>query len=300
MSKVSVIIPAFNVEAYLPRCLDSVLSSNNHDLQIIIVDDGSTDNTSAICDEYAKKDNRIEVIHKQNGGVSSARNCGLKRITGDYVAFVDADDEVSPDFLSVDIQGADIIEKPYITIQSAVESYKKDCKYLKPIRDHHKLYYYFINHRLNALWNKLFASYLLLKGKTFDENFANGEDIFFQISVLPDVKCYAFSSLGYYKYYIRPNSATYCMSQREVWKNYNFKSIAKLTSGTDIRSEKIRMSLLYDIYVRDMYMIREELSPKRQQIVDNLIRNMSLSDLRYVSLRRIPRLYWCHIKSLFK
>lgn len=299
MSKVSVIISAFNVEAYLPRCLDSVLRSKNRDLQIIVVDDGSSDATSTICDEYARKDIRIEVVHKKNGGVSSARNCGLKRITGDYVAFVDADDEVSPDFLSVDIEGADIIEKPYITIQSAGESYKTDCKYLKPIRDHHKLYYYFINHRLNALWNKLFASYLII-GKTFDENFANGEDMFFQISVLPDVKCYAFSSLGYYKYNIRPNSATNLMRQREVWKNYYFKCIAKLTNSMDSRSKGARMSLLYDIYVRNMFLIYDELSPERQKIVKGLIRNMSLSDLRYIKPRRMMRLYCWHIKSFFK
>lgn len=299
MSKVSVIIPAFNVEAYLPRCLDSVLRSKNRDLQIIVVDDGSSDATSAICDEYARKDSRIEVVHKRNGGVSSARNCGLKRMTGDYVAFVDADDEVSPDFLTVDIKGADIIEKPYITIQSVGEPYKTYCKYRQPIRNHHTLYYYFINHRLNALWNKLFASYIL-REKTFDENFANGEDMFFQLSLLPDIKEYAFSSLGYYNYYIRPDSATNFMRQREVWKNYYFKCIAKLTNSMDSRSKGVRMSLLYDIYVRNMFLIYDELSPERQKLVRGLIRNMSLRDLRYIKPRRMMRLYCWHIKSFFK
>ena len=299
MSKVSVIIPAYNVETYLPRCLDSVLCSKNQDLQIIVVDDGSNDSTPSICDEYAERDHRIEVIHKKNGGVSSARNCGLQRIIGDYVAFVDADDAVSPDYLTVDKENADVIEKPYVTIKSSGESYKTESKYRNPIRDHHRLYYYFVNHRLNALWNKIFSS-SLLKGRVFDKNFANGEDMFFQISLLPNIKKYAFSSLGYYEYFIGPDSATNFMRQREVWKNYYFKCIAKLTSDSDTRSKAVRSSLLYDIYVRNMYLIFDELSPDRQKIVRMLMRNMSLSDLRYIKPRRMIRLYWWHIKSLFK
>lgn len=299
MSKVSVIIPAYNVEAYLPRCLDSVLCSKNQDLQIIVVDDGSNDSTPSICDEYAERDHRIEVIHKKNGGVSSARNCGLQRIIGDYVAFVDADDAVSPDYLTVDKENADVIEKPYVTIKSSGESYKTESKYRNPIRDRHRLYYYFVNHRLNALWNKIFSS-SLLKGRVFDKNFANGEDMFFQISLLPNIKKYTFSSLGYYEYFTRSDSATNFMRQREVWKNYYFKCIVKLTSDSDTRSKAVRSSLLYDIYVRNMYLIFDELSADRQKIVRMLMRKMSISDLRYISPRRIVRLYWWHIKSLFK
>lgn len=93
-SKISVIIPVYNIEEYLERCLDSVIAQTYTNLEIIVVDDGSTDSSPSICDEYAGKDERIKVIHKKNGGLSDARNAGLKVATGDYVGYVDGDDWV--------------------------------------------------------------------------------------------------------------------------------------------------------------------------------------------------------------
>lgn len=92
--KVSVIIPIYNVEKYLDRCIQSVLNQTLRDIEIILVDDGSPDNCPAMCDEYAKQDNRIKVIHKKNAGLGYARNSGLEIATGEYVAFVDSDDFV--------------------------------------------------------------------------------------------------------------------------------------------------------------------------------------------------------------
>ena len=94
MGKISVIVPIYKAEAHLPRCIDSILTQTHTNLEIILIDDGSPDNCGKICDEYAKKDSRIKVIHKKNGGVSSARNAGLNIATGDYIAFVDADDYI--------------------------------------------------------------------------------------------------------------------------------------------------------------------------------------------------------------
>lgn len=79
--KISVIVPVYNVEQYLPRCIDSILSQTFTDFELLLIDDGSTDKSGMICDEYAKKDNRIRVFHKKNGGVSSARNVGLDNVT---------------------------------------------------------------------------------------------------------------------------------------------------------------------------------------------------------------------------
>lgn len=93
--KVSVIIPVYNVEKYLPRCIKSVLDQTYQDLEIILVDDGTKDNSGIMCDEYATKDNRIRVIHKENGGLSSARNSGIEIATGDAVFFLDSDDYLS-------------------------------------------------------------------------------------------------------------------------------------------------------------------------------------------------------------
>ena len=97
--KITVIIPVYNVENYLNKCLDSVLKQTYKNLEIIVVNDGSTDNSGTICQEYAQKDNRIVYIEKENGGLSDARNAGLDRMTGSYVTFVDSDDWIEQDYL---------------------------------------------------------------------------------------------------------------------------------------------------------------------------------------------------------
>lgn len=94
---ISVIVPVYNVEQYLPRCLDSLLGQSFSDLEVILVEDGSVDTSGIICDAYAARDSRIRVIHKDNGGLSQARNVGLAAATGKYVGFVDSDDYVETD-----------------------------------------------------------------------------------------------------------------------------------------------------------------------------------------------------------
>lgn len=96
---ISVIIPAYNAEPFLARCLDSVLCQTLPDFELLLIDDGSTDGTGAIADRYAEKDDRVKVIHKENGGVSSARNRGLEVARGGFITFVDADDTVAPSYL---------------------------------------------------------------------------------------------------------------------------------------------------------------------------------------------------------
>lgn len=95
MPKVSIIVPIYNVEKYLDRCMQTLINQTLQDIEIIMVDDGSPDNCPKLCDDYAKKDNRIKVIHKKNGGLSDARNAGLNIATGEYVAFIDSDDFTS-------------------------------------------------------------------------------------------------------------------------------------------------------------------------------------------------------------
>ncbi|MBO4693989.1 MAG: glycosyltransferase [Clostridia bacterium] len=97
MSKLSIIVPVYNVAPFLNRCIDSILAQTLSDWELILVDDGSKDISGDICDDYADKDTRIKVIHKENGGAGSARNAGLQTATGDYVAFPDSDDWIDPD-----------------------------------------------------------------------------------------------------------------------------------------------------------------------------------------------------------
>lgn len=94
---ISVIIPVYNVEEYLARCVDSILSQTHPSLEVILVNDGSTDDSGSICDTYAQKDSRVRVIHKENGGLSSARNAGMDAATGEYITFVDSDDWIEAD-----------------------------------------------------------------------------------------------------------------------------------------------------------------------------------------------------------
>ncbi len=94
---ISIIVPVYNIEEYLPRCIESILNQSYKNLQLVLVDDGSSDRSGAICDEYAKKDSRILVLHKENGGSSSARNVGIEAATGKYLGFVDSDDYIEPD-----------------------------------------------------------------------------------------------------------------------------------------------------------------------------------------------------------
>lgn len=99
--KVSVIVPVYDVEKYLDTCISSIVNQTYNELEIILVDDGSPDNCPQMCDAWAEKDNRIIVIHKENGGLSSARNTALASINGEYIAFVDSDDWISPNWIEV-------------------------------------------------------------------------------------------------------------------------------------------------------------------------------------------------------
>ena len=98
---ISIIIPVYKVEKYLEKCIESVLKQTYTNLQVILVDDGSPDNCGKICDEYAKKDSRIEVIHKENGGLSDARNVGIAKAKGKYIGFVDSDDYIKEDMYEI-------------------------------------------------------------------------------------------------------------------------------------------------------------------------------------------------------
>lgn len=101
MPKISVIVPVYNVEKYLNRCIDSILDQTFVDFECILVDDGSPDNCGKICDEYANKDERIRVIHKENGGLSDARNAGIESAQGEYLSFIDSDDWIHPQMLEI-------------------------------------------------------------------------------------------------------------------------------------------------------------------------------------------------------
>lgn len=185
---ISVIVPVYKVEKYLNKCIDSILSQTFTDFELILVDDGSPDNCPAICDEYAMKDERIKVIHKENGGLSSARNAGLDIALGEFVCFIDSDDFIHHDFCNVLYQhlnnsdalfcacrSFDFTNYDQIYIQESKITTIKKCTYLE-----------FFQERLYlggfAIWNKMFRRELFNNIR-----FQNGkihEDIFFSSELL--------------------------------------------------------------------------------------------------------------------
>lgn len=117
---ISVIVPIYNVEKYLKRCIDSIINQTYKNLEIILVDDGSPDDCAYICDQYLKVDDRIKVIHKENGGLSDARNIGIQHSNGEYISFIDSDDFISPNFIET-----------LFTICKETESDIAQCKFIE-------------------------------------------------------------------------------------------------------------------------------------------------------------------------
>ena len=120
---ISIIVPVYQVEPYIRRCVDSILQQTYPNLEIILVDDGSPDRCGAICDEYARRDQRVQVVHKANGGLSSARNAGLAVARGDYLGFIDSDDWIEPDMYQYMLDHA-LEQDADITVCGRVEEYQ--------------------------------------------------------------------------------------------------------------------------------------------------------------------------------
>ena len=127
---ISIVIPAYNVEQYLKRCIESILNQTYDNLEIILIDDGSPDNCGIIMEQYAKKDKRIGVYHKKNGGLSDARNFGIHRVTGEYITFIDSDDWVSPYYIS-NLYKAIKKDDSDISASWFTEIYKENSKEVK-------------------------------------------------------------------------------------------------------------------------------------------------------------------------
>lgn len=191
---VSVIVPIYNVEKYLDRCIESILGQTFSDFELILVDDGSPDRCPQICDEWAKKDERIRVIHKENGGLADARNCGIAGAVGRYTTFVDSDDWVESEFLEVLYKGA--VEHNADVVQcnfQRVYSNKTILQTSEPdIYDVHKirtaLLQEMANDKLlkmsNSRWNKLYETGVLKKAMYLtDTAIAMGEDFLLNFAV---------------------------------------------------------------------------------------------------------------------
>lgn len=216
---ISVIIPIYNVEKYLSRCVDSIINQTYANLEIILVDDGSPDNCPQICDDYAKRDTRIKVIHKINGGLSDARNAGVEIATGDLISFVDSDDWID--------------KKTYELIVNKME--ETDCNigafgYVKTSQDNERAVYSDSFTILDAeqaigatienvsvgtvVWNKVYRRRVLddLKFRVGKYN----EDEFFTFYALDKAERIVYLHSKLYFYFQRPNSIMGCYSLKRL------------------------------------------------------------------------------------
>lgn len=209
---ISVIVPVYNVEQFLPRCLDSIVEQTYRNLEIILVDDGSKDSSGAICDEYAAKDQRIRVFHDENRGVSAARNKGIDAAHGEYIAFVDSDDWIHPDFIRI--------------LTDMGQKHNADCvicgtettDHQEPYRDCSKdtarvvaadMQGAMADHfRRTRVWGRIYRRTLIGKIR-FLEGISLAEDAVFNLNVLcseENIQVTAIDTKLYF-YYERPGSA---------------------------------------------------------------------------------------------
>lgn len=279
--KVSVIIPVYKVEEYLDRCLTSVVNQTYTNLEIILVDDGSPDNSGALCDEWAKKDSRIRVIHKENGGQSSARNRGISESTGAFIAFVDSDDFVDKDMIKV------LMQMHYETgcKMCACSYYKhfnpaRDCVNETPNTEVEYITCEYANTYLigdmlgvdNSSWNKvydreLFSDILFPEGMIY-------EDLYIMANLMYEANELAITEYkGYY----------YCINMQSTTRDISPKKRYSLTVGLKRRENfftekgltelkrKLQATILLNSYYQ-YYFARYKKDKKYTEIYKNDIK----------------------------
>ena len=203
--KISIIVPIYNKESYLDKSLTSISEQSYKDIEVLLIDDGSTDSSGKICKSFCEKDSRFKYIYKQNGGVSSARNAGLIEATGDFIGFVDPDDFINKEMYHTLINQADIDELDIVAcginiidgdnvtkIVNSDNEYYNSCKALENLlRWSYDVSPY--------LWNKIFRKNVL-EGIKFDEALSVGEDRLFIFETLLKIRRYKVINKCLYSY----------------------------------------------------------------------------------------------------
>lgn len=207
--KLSVIVPVYNTEQYLPRCIDSILSQSFTDFELLLIDDGSKDGSGAICDTYSKKDSRVRVFHKENGGVSSARNLGLQEAKGEWVTFIDSDDWVEEDYFQLDFErNADLyVQNSRLANGDSIESLPRQFidanNYASYLREN------IVLHAFRTVCGFFFKKKIICDNDLrFDSQFRLGEDTLFVMDCYRFIRTIQIMDNSCYKY-----------NQQENWEN---------------------------------------------------------------------------------
>lgn len=256
MDKISIVVPVFNVEVHIRKCLDSVIAQTYDNLEILLIDDGSTDSSGEICEEFARRDKRIRLFRLPHKNVSCSRNVGLKSASGRYIGFVDADDWIEPEmyevlhaeikkgnatiavcsyFMETDTESIEIKNK--IAIPDEIIT-TRDLLLYPLKRDYYMAFF-------GTLWNKLFcAKTIKQSGVCFDESLKYGEDTLFYPSLIIKAKC----------------TGTYIEKPLYHW--YQRKTSISKTRSLDIIKyilkayKKIEELFIQEDYVRDSFWVR--------------------------------------------
>lgn len=267
---ISVIVPVYHAERYLDRCIRSILNQTESSIELWLIDDGSPDRCGDICDAFARKDARVHVVHKKNAGVSAARNDGIKRASGKYIAFVDADDYIEPNMLSslvslAERARADITICGYYIEQGHMQKTAKLCcddgDYNKT--DAEQLLFKFFGKDytgLASMCNKLYLrSFLNRQNIQVDESLQRAEDFWFNFEAIERSTHVSVISMPLYHYTQNEESVMHCYreTQFEDWT----RNRKRLLSIANERGISIQSSDFYYNYVyNSVLLLREVLS----------------------------------------
>lgn len=227
---VSVIIPVYCAEKFIDRCVKSILNQTEWNFELWLIDDGSTDRSGVLCDEWARKDNRIHVIHKKNAGVSAARNDGIRCATGKYIAFVDADDYIEPDMIEQLLRVA-TVDNSQITICGYYLDKSDSCVPVMPccevgrysgqtVRTIFASFFRSDYTGLASMWNKLYVkSFLVEHGLLVNEKLSRAEDFWFNFEAIQCAQCVSVVHTPLYYYVQNVDSVMhrYRPTQFEDW-----------------------------------------------------------------------------------
>ncbi len=214
--KISIIVPVYNVEKYINESLDSILTQDYKNFELLLIDDGSTDASPAICDEYVAKDSRVKVIHQKNGGVSNARNTALENVDGDYITFIDPDDSVNQGYFSKVVETITMSGNPVdvIYIPYPVFSEKKNVEYYNTKAEIEKevLPMFFRKSNLKSItmatvWS-LFIRIDVIRNIRFNPQLVAIGDKPFVLDTILNAESLALLPVNYYNYRLNPSSIT--------------------------------------------------------------------------------------------
>lgn len=259
MPKVSIIVPVYKAEAYLHRCVDSILAQTFTDFELLLIDDGSPDRSGEICDEYAQKDSRIRVIHKENGGVSSARQRGLDEAVGEYTIHADPDDWVEPNMLEelykkAKQDDADIVICDYFNNIGTKQTICRQCpSSLEPKQVLIELF----QQLHGSCWNKL-ARRVCYKqyGIEFPRGINYCEDLFTWVQFLShkEVKV-VYLNKAFYHYFDNPESITRRYQRSQYETRCKFVELLEKVLPTELRStilKKVTFNIFIEANIYDV------------------------------------------------